>query len=497
MTAWQWECFEDYVKSGVFAVKNPGPLLSPISRFTIARNDKLDLILDTLVVGEVQKSSSPAHPAGTVMPATETVEFAGVQATSFEEGGVSCVAHGVLPLSDSKTWNAWHVKQTTQKAKVHSLTARLRNDVTPTYTIDWLENLDRGSVVWMGALTSDKQETVDTRTIGCGPGAIELSGHDLTRSTMNSSALSMDINGVQLYLYVCDTEFAKGCKKPGYIFYLGTPADAVRQKIREVLSFCLGNYLVYLGSTTLCKESEIVTFSAVSPPSIGRVSELLVRPPAPLGIKYQQVGQVDQQTVSRMANAVYAHYDELRFGAFSWAYWHAICAPPHMAAAHFGSAIEALQDAYVESHRATFETKLITDKAKWKSLRSAFLTAIADADLDPSVSKILTNKASNLNQTPKSVISEKLLAEIGITLSPLENAAWKRRHMAAHGGKLDHDSAIPTIRETKLLKIILHRIVLKITGASDFYYDDYSIGHCIRKLTERGSLCTKPLARSL
>ncbi len=31
--------------------------------------------------------------------------------------------------------------------------------------------------------------------------------------------------------------------------------------------------------------------------------------------------------------------------------------------------------------------------------------------------------------------------------------------------------------ETKLLKIILHRIVLKITGASDRYFDDYTSGH--------------------
>jgi hypothetical protein len=272
-------------------------------------------------------------------------------------------------------------------------------------------------------------------------------------------------------------------QKAGYIFYVGNPDDAVRKKIREVLSFCLGNYLVYLGSTTLCEKSEIVTFSAVSPPSIGRVFEILVLPPAPLGDKYQQ--QVDQQAVARMADAVYAHYDELRFGAFSWAYWHAMCAPVHMAAAHFGAAIEAIQNAYVKSHPAKFDTTLITDKAKWKLLREAFLKAIADAGLDASISTILSNKVvSNLNQTPLSATSEKLLAEIGITLSPVENTAWKRRNMAAHGGELDLDSVIPTIRETKLLKIILHRIVLKITGASDRYHDDYSIGHAIRKVTD-------------
>ena len=60
-----------------------------------------------------------------------------------------------------------------------------------------------------------------------------------------------------------------------------------------------------------------------------------------------------------------------------------------------------------------------------------------------------------------------MLAEIGITLGHVETAAWKRRNIAAHGGEVDLNSVIPTIMETKLLKIILHRIVLKTTGASE------------------------------
>jgi hypothetical protein len=91
---------------------------------------------------------------------------------------------------------------------------------------------------------------------------------------------------------------------------------------------------------------------------------------------------------------------------------------------------------------------------------------------------------SNLNQTPAGVLSEKMLTEIGITLGQAEAAAWKRRNQAAHGNEIDTDSVIPTIMETKLLKIILHRMVLKITGANDRYYDDYTIGHAIRNVTE-------------
>jgi hypothetical protein len=156
-----------------------------------------------------------------------------------------------------------------------------------------------------------------------------------------------------------------------------------------------------------------------------------------------------------------------------------------MAAGHFGAAIEALQNAYMKAHPAKFKKVLVTDKAKWKPLKETFLRAIAEAGLEPTVSKILINKVySNLNQTPPGVLSGKLLTEIGITLGQVETDAWKRRNIAAHGGEVDRDSIIPTIMETKLLKIILHRIVLKITGASDRYYDDYTVGHTIRNVIE-------------
>ena len=363
------------------------------------------------------------------------------------------------------------------------MTARLRNDVAVAYTIDWLGNLNRGVYVWQGTSISKKRETVDTLNLGYGAEAIELSVRTNTLNSINFSALEMVIAGVRLFLSDCAPEVSKGVERPGYIFYVGDPTDEDRTKIRQVLSFCLGNYLIYLGSTRLSEMSEIVAFSAMSPPSIGQVSEIPVLPPAFLGNGNAMIAE--QQIVARMANAVYAHYDEIGFNSFSWAYWHAICAPVHMAAGHFGAAIEALQRAYMKAHPAKLDKTLIIDKAKWKPLEEALLKAIEKAGLEPSVSTILTNKIkSNLNQTPPSVLSEKMLVDIGITLGQVESAAWKRRHVAAHGGEIDLDSFIPTIMETKLLKIILHRIVLKITGASDRYYDDYTIGHAIRNVTE-------------
>lgn len=182
MIDWQWECFDRYTHSGVFGVADAGPLLSPIHTFKITRNSKLGLILEILVMGEAQASSVPVHPKGTVRLTTETVEFTG-------NGGIRCTAHGVLPFSKSETHNAGLVKETSQKAQVHSLTARLRNDVAVDYTIDWLGNLNRGVYAWRGTSISKMRETVNTLTLGYGAEAIELSAHALPLTDMNFSAI--------------------------------------------------------------------------------------------------------------------------------------------------------------------------------------------------------------------------------------------------------------------------------------------------------------------
>jgi hypothetical protein len=292
----------------------------------------------------------------------------------------------------------------------------------------------------------------------------------------------MVIAGARLYLCAADKEVSKGFKKPGYILYCGDPDDETRERIRGVLSFCLGNYLIYLGSTILGQNNELVSITAVSPPSIGRIQDVFSHPPAPLGETY--VGEVNQQTLERMANAIYEHYDELKFRSLSWAYWHALCAPIHMAAVHFGAAIELLMNAYVEAHPEKFEKKLLSNE-EWEPLKKALLDAISQAKLDPTKHTIFTNKIqSNLNQTPADVLSDKVFNVIGISLGKPERTARNRRNLAAHGTPVDEDSAIPTIRENKLLKIILNRLVLKITNASESYYDDYTIDHARRHINE-------------
>ena len=58
-----------------------------------------------------------------------------------------------------------------------------------------------------------------------------------------------------------------------------------------------------------------------------------------------------------------------------WAYWHALCAAPHIAYVHFGAAIELLLRQYAATKPDQFRRKLIDDT----SIRDRFFTQVSEA----------------------------------------------------------------------------------------------------------------------
>jgi hypothetical protein len=57
---------------------------------------------------------------------------------------------------------------------------------------------------------------------------------------------------------------------------------------------------------------------------------------------------IGREPLTRMVERLSAACDELDLPNLSWAYWHARTAAPHIAPAHFGAVIEALQDSYIK-----------------------------------------------------------------------------------------------------------------------------------------------------
>ncbi len=80
-----------------------------------------------------------------------------------------------------------------------------------------------------------------------------------------------------------------------------------------------------------------------------------------------------------------------------------------------------------------------------------------------------------------------ILKDIGIALGPDESQAWKRRNDAAHGIAMEDGEELDVIRDIKLLKVMFHRMVLRIINGADTYHDYATPGFPIRKLADPGA----------
>jgi hypothetical protein len=471
MSAWEWEIFEDLVNSAPCSATNPGPLLAPIENLSIRRNADRQLILTTTTPG-VARRSATLYPAGTVRRADDTIEFT-------SPVGFTAVAHGVVPRS----WVGSHSLKpesanTREESSIHSLTLSIEHAGRARHTIDWIENFQAQDFVWPGHI-ADKTTRVQERVVGRGTDAITLTATD-TEGSGRNHAVNIKVHDMELYLGTAGSGLPASLVRPGFILYRGTPDEPTREKIRNCLSFALGHYLVYLGCTVLDDACNAVSLTAVNGDQLDdRVFKLAVLPPAPLGSRYES--EVEPASLSRLVNALYASYDDLQVGRLSWAYWHAMCAPVHIAAAHFGASIEALQSAYIKTHPDRL--KLVGDRRQWQQLQAKLLDAVKAARVGLDVESIFANKIGGLNSMPISKLSDQVFAHLGVPLGNAEKEAWRQRHLAAHGGSAN-DDPIRTIKDTKLLRIIFHRLLLKMTSGSETYRDYYTLEFPVRKLSD-------------
>ena len=431
------------------------------------------MILET-VSGQDAKSNATSYPPGTVRPNTETATLLSVTGTT------TVTLNGVQPLSYIRSIShSPALGQLQEKSSIHELTGHTQNQNEPKYVIDWLANVE-GCFRWPD-ITDDAIVTTKTLTIGRGENATTLT-HTSRKDGGSRNCVKLNVEGNEIFLCTSDSHSAKEIKKPGFILYVGTPTEEFREKVRVCLSFSLGVYLVHLGHSIFCKDWHLVLFKAISAYALGgHAFEIPTTPPAPLGMKYEW--EIDRDILSRMVNSICTHYDALNFRSLNWAFWHAVCATPHIAAVHYGAAVEALQRAYVKYNPATYQTTLLC-QGHWSILKHAADTAVAAMPISNQTKKILQNKISGLNGKPPSVLLDELLSNLDLTLSELEQAAWQHRHDAGHGNYAKREESTRLIRETKLLRLRFNRMVLAITKASDTYYDYYTLDRPTRKLRD-------------
>jgi hypothetical protein len=469
MFSWEWESFQGLVNGGSFEIVDVGPLRTSIRRFSFNRDEKLQLTIETCADGNA-KSNATIHPPGTVRVNTDAVRLS-------DEAGSSIIAEGVQSRECiTRTTAEAPAGELRHTATVQMLKGVIRPDRQASKVIDWLANV-HDPFIWPDVI-DDEQELRKTRTFGHGPvlkGSAKASGSA-------RRAVTISVDGHEITVCALGVDKIAGVNKPGFILYSGNPSDDFRKKVRYCISFSLGIFLVYLGCSSFCEDSSLISFEAVSPYSLGgRAYEIPATPPAPLGARYEW--EIDRGVLSRMVNALHSQYEALDFGNLSWAYWHAVCATPHIAGVHYGAAIEALQRSYLDANAQRVEKRVLGED-DWNSLKTSVQSVIAALAAEDDAKTILKNKLNQMNSLPESLVTERLLQDLQIELGDREKRAWKERNIAAHGSATDPEEYVDLIKNIKLLRLRFHRMMFSMTMAADVYYDYFSIGRPTRKVTE-------------
>lgn len=471
MKCWDWEFFDTFIAADMFTISECGSLFGPVTDFKVERDDELNLILETTSASD-STSNAIERAAGSVYQAEAQVKFKGID-------GYQAVAAGVIPLGHKKTWGARSEQDVTkERSLIRSLQFTQGNAQEPVYIIDWVGNMD--TFIWPDS--DDRVESGQKRRILKSP---------IREITMSIPIDSRGHGRTCVHLIVEGVEFFVGqskakpdhVEKPGFILYIGTPNEDTRAKIRDCLSFCLGIYLLYLGDTKFDSEWFPVAFDARSGHALVKEASRLVGwQPSPLGLTYEK--ELSSELLGRMMSSLYNIYDEYGLQSSFWSYWHAIAAPVHMQAVHFGAAIESLQNKFLKRSSEVQGSFIIKNEQHWENLCEQISTLIAGADLDEEEKTLLIKKAKGLNRAPQSVLIQRFFDGLRLEFDKLENAVWGNRNRAAHGGSAKADNAHRLIRENKVLLLMLNRILLALGGGADNYHDYYTLGRPVRSLAE-------------
>jgi hypothetical protein len=456
-----------------WCVVDPGPLHHPVLKFTIRRDERFALFIETEAVKGASSTASEV-PSGTVRINTEKVELTHVFGGKATLSGLNTVR--LHPDADPVR----------ERSRIHELTLTLPNAGPAAYTIEWLENLPSHHI-WPDQV----RKATETKTgISFGDGDFTIShSHDGGGS---GGAAILTIGSHKLYICAPGPVEEAATPRSGFIAYDGLPDDDTRKKIRTALSFAFGVYLVEIGHTIFDKEWLVVAATARTAYSLGnRASELPMQPLVWLTDRNFQ-HDISRAKLTRMVERFFASYEDLDLANLSWAYWHARTAPPHIAPAEFGALLDGLQRIYGKKHRGAIPTRILLE-ADWDPLLKS-ISAVVDAAQIPEEVKaaIKGNVQNGANNVAKRDQLAALGDSIGITIGPDENDAWKRRNKAAHGVPIAEGKELETIRDMKLLMVLFHRMLLAITGAADFYLDYASPGVPIRPLKDR----VPPVARN-
>lgn len=347
------------------------------------------------------------------------------------------------------------------------------------YTIEQVANIP-GHFIWPNSSKSHESGEHEINFPGDPPIIIKTKLPSAKSFTSSCARFTFDSHIV--IISIAESPDIPKSKRPGYIYYGGHPDKATREKIRASISFAFGSPLVYFCSKFFTMQGGMVGFEAVSPSTIGgRAWDVVSQPFAPITSNGSDL--LDSSLLQKIALGFYQNHETLNLKKFIFRLWYAEVSPPYMKPAYYGAMIESIQKREIEKLDSKISHTII-DKSKYR-LAIKTLSKFLEKQEIPSEAKMLfLNKIQNGNTAPQRVLSDRFYSVLGLILGELEKSSWDKRNNAAHGKEEADDSVIESIRSTKILRIILGRIIIRLINGSDEYIDYYTFNHPIRNLTD-------------
>lgn len=470
MDIWDKDPLSDFIKIFLVDLGSSEEFPEKINEFEIARDNESNIILHIFS----HASDHPKRkdiPLGLVYNLDNSVDLNGYIGSG-KLVGISRFSVN-SKFGDINSSTATESKYSINQ--VNYLTPNLEVE----YTIDKIANLP-DNYLWPDSIT-DKTSGRQERTF-TGKPPIEIVTSAPTIHNMSRACARFELGGHSVIISTMNNSNIPKSKKPGYIYYSGHPSKETRIKIRACLSLTFGLPLVYFGSNLYTQDGGMVGFEAVSPSTIGGSAWGIVSQPfAPITVGTSNM--LDGGLLQKIANSYFDNYDTMGLRGFIFRLWYAEIAPIHMKAAYYGAMIESIQS----RETVKFESKIsntIIGKSEYRKAVKILSRFLQRQNIPSEAKQLFSNKIQGGNIAPQRVIAERFYSALDLCLGPLELTAWHRRNDAAHGTEELPGSEIENFRSTKILRVILGRIMIKITNSSTQYIDYYTFNHPIRQLSD-------------
>ena len=472
MTYLEHESIVSLFNDGLFSVVDQGPILGTVRGVKLSRREKDKKLIFEVTVWPSIEDYPVGNPAGTMILANECIKF-------FSPIHGNLTATGVFIVKWMSYSNQLIGDYNVQTITIEHIDLHSHSNNKESHLFEWVGNIGKRYILpdLFTSVVTEKSVT------NIGEGRDQIIIRDFNKTTHTGrSCLKIIVDGLTIFFVVNSSSDDTQLNKTGYIIYKEDPGRNIREKIRDSLSFTFGLSLHYYGYTSFSKQwHRVHTYAA----SIDQITDSIYEshpfPPAPIidddGI------YVDKDKVNTFVKSIYGNYDRIGMREVLWAYWHARVAPVHFLAAHYGALLEAIQRNYINSNDLHAKTKLMSDD-EWKHFVSFCSKFIDESCFEDEVKAVIRKRLSNINFAPTSASFDIMCTSLGINFGKEEAKARKQRNTSAHGVIPGSEKYLELLKHNKILMLVAHRLIIKISKGSSYYNDYYSLGFPIRPIGE-------------